>query len=342
MTISNFLYRKGQAVDDAIWRLIFGPEDYMNLHPPLGLRCKVGALLPFRLMFGGLCHDTPIFIVGAPRSGTTLLFSLLRESSELLSFGQESHWAWEKFHRPINSSSQSQIIEPNDLTPFTSRFIRGCYSSAFGKQRFVDKSPMNSLRVKAIHRLFPDAHIVCITRNGLDNISSLMDCWLDPVNFSGFDVPEHLNIEGYGKQKWSMILQPDWRSVTNSPLVEVCCHQWLKVNEYILSNKSEIPNSQWHDVRYENLVENPTETTEELCRRVSLPYSQTISSFAERMSSRVVNTNTKPGIGKWKDQRHSKQINGIIDKVLPMMNSLGYNIDEFVEPNTLASPEART
>jgi hypothetical protein len=39
----------------------------------------------------------PIFIIGCPRSGTTLLFTILRSSQELWSSPDESHYAWEKF-----------------------------------------------------------------------------------------------------------------------------------------------------------------------------------------------------------------------------------------------------
>ena len=42
----------------------------------------------------------PVFVIGCPRSGTTVLFSLLRASPGLASIGQEGHVLWESFHHP--------------------------------------------------------------------------------------------------------------------------------------------------------------------------------------------------------------------------------------------------
>jgi hypothetical protein len=149
----------------------------MRLHPPVALRLKIAARFPAQWLAPTSC-EAPIFIVGCPRSGTTLLFSILHRSAHLSSFRQESHWVWEFMHPPRRRHDHSQVLCAEDLTPRSQRFIRACYGAAFGRQRFVDKCPTNALRIGAIKRVFPDAQIVCLMRNGPDNVSSLIDTWL--------------------------------------------------------------------------------------------------------------------------------------------------------------------
>ena len=123
-------YRKWKVAGLLRWL----PRQSDTLLPRLNtnsmIRSRIAAELPLHVALGAKGHAEPIFIVGAPRSGTTLLFALLRESLALNSFGQESHGAWEKLHRPHNTPTHTQIIEKEDLKGLSSRYIRGCYSLA--------------------------------------------------------------------------------------------------------------------------------------------------------------------------------------------------------------------
>src|SRR5688572_20322738 len=42
----------------------------------------------------------PIFVIGCPRSGTTLLLDSLRASGELATVQNEGHVLWDEFHHP--------------------------------------------------------------------------------------------------------------------------------------------------------------------------------------------------------------------------------------------------
>ncbi|HEV3471639.1 MAG TPA: sulfotransferase [Actinomycetota bacterium] len=48
----------------------------------------------------GATLDRPVFIIGAPRSGTSLLYAILRQSSRLKHFPGESHEIWEADYHP--------------------------------------------------------------------------------------------------------------------------------------------------------------------------------------------------------------------------------------------------
>ena len=59
----------------------------------------------------------PVFIIGCPRSGTTLLFNVLSESPELHSIGYEGGPIWEKYHSPAKKGWQDGALDAQDVTP---------------------------------------------------------------------------------------------------------------------------------------------------------------------------------------------------------------------------------
>jgi hypothetical protein len=295
----------------------------MRLHPPVALRLKIAARFPAQWLAPTSC-EAPIFIVGCPRSGTTLLFSILHRSAHLSSFRQESHWVWEFMHPPRRRHDHSQVLCAEDLTPRSQRFIRACYGAAFGRQRFVDKCPTNSLRIGAIKRVFPDAKIVCLMRNGPDNVSSLIDTWLSTDRFTGFDVPETLNIAGYGRQQWVHLLQPGWQAYTQRPIEEVCAHQWTTANRKLRQAKEHINDEDWVDVRYESILKEPSSTIAGLFDKLDVPLDEEVENYVGSLSDNVVNTSAQPGIGKWR-RRNPERIGRAMDTLVPVMERLGYD-----------------
>ncbi len=59
----------------------------------------------------------PVFIIGCPRSGTTLLFNILSESPELHSTGYEGGPIWEKYHPPSKKGWRDGSLDARDVTP---------------------------------------------------------------------------------------------------------------------------------------------------------------------------------------------------------------------------------
>lgn len=73
---------------------------------------------------------SPVFIIGCPRSGTTLLFNILSEAPALWSIGYESKEIIEKYHHPRAKGWQSGELDAEDLTPESRAYI----INAFEKQ----------------------------------------------------------------------------------------------------------------------------------------------------------------------------------------------------------------
>src|SRR5713226_6713273 len=140
----------------------------------------------------------PVFIVGSPRSGTSVLFEVLDRSSVLASLHGESHFLWELFHPSSSPGWTSHRVLPGEIGREERRAIYWMIEAITADKRYLDKSPRNSLRIAYLHALFPTAWFVFLKRDGRAAVSSLITGWRsgDP-RFPGTRVPIALAIDGY-------------------------------------------------------------------------------------------------------------------------------------------------
>lgn len=162
--------------------------------------------------------NTPFFILGAPRSGTTLLRNMLR-LHDRLACPEETHffrWAdafgTERFERHYQGSNLFSRHRDMDDIP-TIDFFLALHNSRTRKEladwygermleikgipdgRWFDKTPQNSYGVLLLAEAYPDARFIHIHRNPLNVVASLksgrvmpahtldaaINSWLEPV-----------------------------------------------------------------------------------------------------------------------------------------------------------------
>jgi tetratricopeptide (TPR) repeat protein len=124
--------------------------------------------------------QSPVFVVGFPRSGTTLLEIALDAHPALRSMDERPFLA-----RAVDHMRSFGLDYPADLGKLTAQqllLLRTQYwqrvdaqVSLGAGQRLVDKNPLNLLRLPLIRRLFPDAHTVLMVRHPCD---VLMSCFI--------------------------------------------------------------------------------------------------------------------------------------------------------------------
>src|SRR5687767_3905209 len=98
----------------------------------------------------------PIFVVGCPRSGTTLLLDALRASGELATVQSEGHILWDEFHHPRDHGWSSDAVAPGEIAGREREYLCLAIRLFARGGRFVDKTPANCLRVAYLEALFPD------------------------------------------------------------------------------------------------------------------------------------------------------------------------------------------
>jgi tetratricopeptide (TPR) repeat protein len=117
----------------------------------------------------------PIFIVGMPRSGTTLLDHMLSAHSAVMSAGEISdfqrqlHWVADV--SPHGNRSLLKIVEHAEQLDFHelgARYLLQTQWRAEGRRYFIDKLPINIRMVPFIRRALPLAPILHLVRDPMD------------------------------------------------------------------------------------------------------------------------------------------------------------------------------
>jgi tetratricopeptide (TPR) repeat protein len=128
---------------------------------------------------GGGCHsDTPVFVVGMPRSGTTLVEQILASHSKVYGAGEV-----ETFDQVIAKfRSQNSIgaefpgmvsaMSLEALCHLGSHYVELTKSAAPAMERIVDKLMGNFKNVGLIHLALPNARIIHVRRDPVDTCFS--------------------------------------------------------------------------------------------------------------------------------------------------------------------------
>ena len=299
-----------------------GPRHHLNR---IKLRLRQAAHLP--ALWSGGKLDRPIFIIGAPRSGTSILFSVLRSSDHVAHWPGEAHEVWEADHHPALTGWGSNALDAADASPETvERIGREFFLVSGPNKRLIDKTPRNALCVPFVDRIFPDARFVFLIRDGRDNVNSLINAWRTP-RYRTYQLPEPHSIPGVDPRWWKFVLYPGWRDDTGGSVEKVCARQWVSSNEHALDAFADLPRSRWTKVRYEELVERPDAAIARVLSFLELPHDAGVMSRAAALNRTPINVVTPPERGKWRKENPA-EIEAVLPLLAPTMERLGYSPDE--------------
>ena len=185
--------------------------------------------------------DRPVFIVGMPRSGTSLVEQILACHPDLHAAGEltwipsivaqlEQRGHWPDLHRL-----------PADLVDSAARsYLDELDARAGSVRRFTDKLPHNALHLGLIALLFPEARVIHCRR---DPVDTCVSCFAQ--NF-------------YGPYAYTTRLS--WLASFYRDYHRLTAH-WQEVLPLAI-----------HEVHYERLVEEPASQTRELVDFLGLPW----------------------------------------------------------------------
>ncbi|MEO7149985.1 MAG: sulfotransferase [Rhodanobacteraceae bacterium] len=169
-------------------------------------------------------EQSPIFVVGFPRSGTTMLEQMLDAHPGMISMDERP------FVQRVVERMQSMGLQyPEQLGGLDTAqcdMLRSAYWKEVATvvqlqpgQRLVDKNPLSMLRVPLITRLFPNAKIIFVVRHPCDVVLS---CYMQHFNAPAFaalcsSLPRLANGYAHAMRFWfkqTEILKPhlfEWR-----------------------------------------------------------------------------------------------------------------------------------
>lgn len=118
----------------------------------------------------------PVFVVGMPRSGTTLMERVLTNHAETVAIGER-----QEFGLAVKAQSGTQTrhvldietlaaIASSDYAAIGHAYIENLQKVVDTTLCFVDKMPLNILYAGLICRSLPHAKIVCMLRNPMDTV----------------------------------------------------------------------------------------------------------------------------------------------------------------------------
>ncbi|MBD1886990.1 sulfotransferase [Microcoleus vaginatus] len=206
-----------------------------------------------------------IFLVGSPRSGTTMLQSLLAAHPEVISFPESKFFHYllykkfvRKFPGRMEAFFKDEINRPELLQGFEDSQTVGTKVRWFvevldglaaeqNKSIWLEKTPEHIYFIEDIQRLLPDAKFIHILRNSMDTIASLHE-----ATRSSHDL-------------WG----PGWdlnHCITRWKEAILISHKYAKNYNHIL-------------VKYEEIVDNKVKKIEEICEFMGVAYDKKMLVF---------------------------------------------------------------
>jgi Flp pilus assembly protein TadD len=248
---------------------------------------------------------THVFLIGFPRSGTTLLEQVLAAHPAVETLEERPTLALleEQFLIKPEGMAALTSLEPGRVARLRRDYwdrVRGFGANPGGKV-FIDKLPLNLVNLPLIARLFPDAKVLLALRDPRD------------VVLSGFRRTFGLNAPMFGLLTLEGAAAFYDRAMT---LVE--------------RSRERLP-LDLHEVRYERLVSDFEQETRALCDFLALDWLQEMTDFAQAARRRTINTPSAAqvrqelyahGNGQWR--AYGEQMAAVLPVLEPWVTRFGY------------------
>ena len=239
----------------------------------------------------------PVFIVGMPRSGTSLVEQILASHPEVHGAGELEDINWMAISLPQTLGSSLPYPEcVNDLSQEVCDELAGHYLARLDAlapataRRVTDKMPGNYFHLGLIAMLFPGARIIHCVRDPLD---TCLSCFFQSfVQANNHQYSYDLKNLGYAYREYQRLMT-HWKSILDIPLLEVS---------------------------YEGLVSDQEKVTRDLLAFCDLPWDDSCLRFYE--SKRAVVTASydqvrrplyNSSIERWKHyDRHLKPLRDVL------------------------------
>lgn len=173
----------------------------------------------------GNSSKQPIFVLGMPRSGTTLVDRIISSHTEVVSAGELQNFAVEL--KKISQTSSRQVLDIETINRATTldfldlgkRYLDSVSPVNNKTTHFIDKMPLNFLYIGLIKKALPSAKIIILKRHAMDTCLSNFRT-LFAVNFSYYNYAYDLMDSGHYFSLFRDLMN-FWQSLYGDSLLEV-------------------------------------------------------------------------------------------------------------------------
>jgi len=280
--------------------------------------------------------EKPIFIIGAARSGTTIVGDILKRHSNV-AYWVEPKYIW----RYRNASSSTDIRKEEEATLEVQKYIRSKFShyvKQCKKKRFMEKTPSNCFRIPFIYKIFPDGLFLHIIRDGRDVAFSAQKKWSSPPDKTALwrrvasleipliDAPYYAKDvirDVLGRQflpKKSFIWGPHFPGIHATQkqynTIETCAIQWRESVLATLEGLREIPAKQQMTLKFEELLTTPEPLLRQVLKFIDLEPEEGVFDYA-------LNTIDQTATRRW-EQKEACKLKLIKPHIHDLLFELGY------------------
>lgn len=252
-----------------------------------------------------------VIILGAARSGTTLLANLLKKDERVCYIGEPKYiWKYKNF------SAGHDRLTKNHITPEIRNYITHAFQAYLadnGGEILLEKTPSNTLRFEFVYNLFPKAKFIHIIRNGIPVAKSAKKRWsgeytrtekmykshlkeigtatknrarkrwfdkkarfADLILDLNYTIPLYLNNAGLLNHSiWGPVYPGMRRDYKQLELIEVCALQWKHCVESVLNFKNSPDfEGNYFEIRYEDIVTGNTENVSKMFEFAGIDFTQ--------------------------------------------------------------------
>ncbi|MEP4891146.1 MAG: sulfotransferase [Aliiglaciecola sp.] len=252
-------------------------------------------------MFNTPSHEKHIFVIGAPRSGTTLIQSILSSNELITSFDEETGFfmyrdLFSKKYEDIDDEVMKNIISNSkDMVSLFDLLSNQKRKQHTKSQYFLEKTPQHVLYLPKLVELFPNSKFINVYRD-------VRDSSISASKFKGIE---------QGKDIKKFVLY--WRKCINA--------------------RSSVVSNAIIDVKYEDFVQNPENTLKEIMVFLDIEYdsrqldptlfsknSRAGTEGFKKLSSKIDNKS----VGKWKSELSDDDLHLINRYANKQLKRLGY------------------
>ena len=258
----------------------------------------------------------PLFVIGAPRSGTSFLGDACGALPE-----------FSYHYEPPMTKAAGRYVYEGRWSPARARlFYRLTYawlSARHGEShlRFAEKTPQNVFVLPFLRDAFPDAQFVHILRDGRDAALSYADKpWLTEAGAATGKRESGGYRFGPYARYWVEPARRDEFESTGD--LHRCAWAWRRHVEAGLAGRELLDDRRYHEVRYEELVTSPRDVAERL-----LDFLGIQAASRDALHERLAHAN-RSSVGRWRESLDDEQRALVEREAGKLLRQLGYGAEE--------------
>ncbi len=259
--------------------------------------------------------EAPIFIIGAPRSGTTFLGSCIAELPEI-----------SYFFEPVITKAAVRAVYTKEWSSRKAGWIyRNVYAWLLRIQldpdlRFCEKTPGNCFILPFLQETFPQAKFINIIRDGRDSAISLAKKpWYQVAMNGAYLRDPDGYLYGSGSRFWVESGRVD--EYENTTDLHRCMWLWRRYLEEAKHGCEKIPEDQLLEIRYEELVSDPISNAEKILDFLDIRAMESRQVFIDTVHDRA----RKDSLDRWKSELTQSEKGVLYEEAGELLRALGYS-----------------